>query len=168
MAPGLLKGENHGKEGSHHSWVVEEVAKAYPDIRYQQYLVDDFARRLVASPHDFEVVVMPNLYGDILSDCAAGTIGGLGLAPSGCCGETYAYFESVHGSAPDIAGKNIINPTATLLSAAMMLGYLGFADAAQRLDEAVSAVYVEGQYLTPDQGGKGLTTEFCQAVKKHL
>jgi len=77
-------------------------------------------------------------------------------------------FESIHGSAPDIAGKNVINPTATLLSAAMMLDYLGFADAAQRLDGAISAVYAEGRYLTPDQGGKGLTTEFCQAVKRYL
>ena len=109
--------------------VAEETAKGYPDVIYNQYIVDDFARRIVASPQEFDVVVMPNLYGDILSDAAAGTIGGLGLAPSGCYGENYAYFESIHGTAPDIAGKHLINPTATLLSATMMLEYIGYTDA---------------------------------------
>lgn len=148
--------------------IVEETSKEYPDIRYEQYIVDDFARRLVASPRDFDVVVMPNLYGDILSDAAAGTLGGLGLAPSGCYGETYAYFESVHGSAPDIAGRNIINPTATLLSAVMMLDYLGYEDAMTRLDRAISHVYAEGRALTPDQGGASSTTDFCAAVRQYL
>jgi isocitrate/isopropylmalate dehydrogenase len=148
--------------------VVEETAKEYPDIRYEQYIVDDFARRLVASPSDFDVVVMPNLYGDILSDAAAGTLGGLGLAPSGCYGETYAYFESVHGSAPDIVGRNIINPTATLLSAVMMLDYLGYEDAVSRLDWAISRVYADGRILTPDQGGSASTTDFCAAVRNYL
>jgi 3-isopropylmalate dehydrogenase len=148
--------------------IAEETAKEYPDIRYEQYIVDDFARRLVANPYDLDVVVMPNLYGDILSDAAAGTIGGLGLAPSGCYGENYAYFESIHGTAPDIAGKNIINPTATLLSAGMMLDYLGFQDAATRLDQAVSQVYADGRTLTADQGGTASTTAFCAAVQKNL
>jgi isocitrate/isopropylmalate dehydrogenase len=148
--------------------VVEETAKDYPDVRYEQFIVDDFARRLVASPSDFDVVVMPNLYGDILSDAAAGTLGGLGLAPSGCYGETYAYFESVHGSAPDIVGRNIINPTATLLSAVMMLDYLGYEDAVARLDQAISQVYADGRPLTPDQGGSASTTDFCMAVRKYL
>jgi isocitrate/isopropylmalate dehydrogenase len=148
--------------------VVEATAKDYPDLRYEQYIVDDFARRLVASPTDFDVVVMPNLYGDILSDAAAGTFGGLGLAPSGCYGENYAYFESVHGSAPDIAGRNIINPTATLLSAVLMLEYIGYDDAAARLDRAISRVYADGHPLTPDQGGSSSTTDFCAAVKKYL
>jgi isocitrate/isopropylmalate dehydrogenase len=148
--------------------VVEEVAKEYPDLRYEQYIVDDFARRLVATPWDFDVVVMPNLYGDILSDAAAGALGGLGLAPSGCYGETYAYFESVHGSAPDIAGRNIINPTATLLSAVMMLDYLGYEDASSQLDQAISRVYADGRPLTPDQGGTSSTTDFCTAVRKYL
>jgi isocitrate/isopropylmalate dehydrogenase len=148
--------------------IAEETAKEYSDIRYEQYIVDDFARRLVASPHDFDVVVMPNLYGDILSDAAAGTIGGLGLAPSGCYGEQYAYFESIHGTAPDIAGKHIINPTATLLSAVMMLDYLGFSDAGMRLDQAVSHVYADGQVLTSDQGGSASTTAFCAAVREKL
>jgi isocitrate/isopropylmalate dehydrogenase len=147
---------------------VEATVREYPDLRYEQYIVDDFARRLVASPWDFDVVVMPNLYGDILSDVAAGTIGGLGLAPSGCYGENYAYFESVHGSAPDIAGRNIINPTATLLSAVLMLEYLGQDDTAERLDRAISRVYAEGHALTPDQGGSASTTEFCAAVRSSL
>jgi isocitrate/isopropylmalate dehydrogenase len=115
-------------------------------------------------PEDFDVVVMPNLYGDVLSDAAAGLVGGLGLAPSGCYGDDYAYFESAHGTAPDIAGRNVINPTASLLSAVMMLGHLGFADAAERLDSALSRVYAEGRVLTPDQGGSASTTEFCEAV----
>ncbi|MEJ6683148.1 MAG: isocitrate/isopropylmalate family dehydrogenase, partial [SAR86 cluster bacterium] len=106
--------------------------------------------------------------GDIMSDGAAGLIGGLGLAPSGCYGDDYAYFESAHGSAPDIVGKNIINPTATLLSAAMMLDYLEFPDAAQRIRRAVEQVYQQGEVLTPDQGGTGTTTEFCAAVSALL
>jgi len=148
--------------------IAEETAKEYPDIRYEQYIVDDFARRLVASPYDLDVVVMPNLYGDILSDAAAGTIGGLGLAPSGCYGENYAYFESIHGTAPDIAGKNIINPTATLLSATMMLDYLNFTDAVARIDHAVSQVYADGRALTVDQGGSASSSAFCAAVREKL
>ena len=148
--------------------VAEATAKEYPDLGYEQYIVDDFARRLVASPSQFDVVVMPNLYGDILSDVAAGTIGGLGLAPSGCYGDTYAYFESVHGSAPDIAGQNIINPTATLLSAALLLDYLGWTDEARRLEDAIARVYTDGETLPPDQGGSASTTAFCAAVQSVL
>ena len=148
--------------------VALEVAARYPDVAFENFLVDDFARRLVAEPHALDVVVMPNLYGDILSDAAAGLIGGLGLAPSGCYGDGYAYFESVHGTAPDIAGRNVINPTATILSAAMMLDYLGFADAARRLEAAVALVYAEGEQLTPDQGGDATTTAFCEAVARRL
>ncbi len=107
---------------------------------------------------------MPNLYGDILSDAAAGTIGGLGLAPSGCYGDSYAYFESVHGTAPDIKGMGIINPTATMLSAAMMLDYLGFCEESKRFENAIRKVYGEGKVLTPDQGGSGKTLELTRAV----
>jgi isocitrate/isopropylmalate dehydrogenase len=88
--------------------IAEDISSDYPDIAYEQFIIDDFARRVVQSPHDLDVVVMPNLYGDIMSDAAAGTLGGLGLAPSGCYGADYAYFESVHGTAPDIVGQNII------------------------------------------------------------
>jgi isocitrate/isopropylmalate dehydrogenase len=148
--------------------VAQETAADYPDVEFEAYIVDDLARRLVAVPHELDVVVLPNLYGDILSDGAAGLIGGLGLAPSGCYGDSYAYFESAHGSAPDIAGQNRINPTATLLSAVMMLEYLGFEDAAKRLDRAITAVYAEGRSLTRDQHGNATTTEFCEAVSSRL
>jgi isocitrate/isopropylmalate dehydrogenase len=148
--------------------VAEETAADYPEIAFESFIVDDLACRLVATPHAFDVVILPNLYGDILSDAAAGLIGGLGLAPSGCYGDDYAYFESAHGSAPDIAGQNRINPTATLLSSAMMLEYLGFDEAARRLEHAVTRVYAEGRSLTRDQGGSASTTEFCEAVARKL
>jgi isocitrate/isopropylmalate dehydrogenase len=147
---------------------VGRVAAAYPDIELQSLIVDDFARRLVAEPHSLDVVVLPNLYGDILTDAAAGLVGGLGVAASGCYGDDYAYFESVHGSAPDLAGRNCINPTATLLSAALMLDHLGLAAAARRLETAVAAVYADGRTLTPDQGGSATTTAFCEAVARRL
>ena len=115
-----------------------------------------------------DVVVLPSLYGDIFSDAAGGLIGGLGLCPSGCYGENYAYFEPIHGSAPDIAGKNIINPTAMIRSAAMMLIHFGYADSAARLERAVEAVSRDEDRLTPDQGGVAKTNEFCQAVSKRL
>ncbi|HKV55083.1 MAG TPA: isocitrate/isopropylmalate family dehydrogenase [Candidatus Binataceae bacterium] len=148
--------------------IVAEVAAGYPEIKYEEFIVDDFARRLVQSSHELDVVVMPNLYGDILSDAAAGTIGGLGLAPSGCYGDDYAYFESVHGTAPDIKGMGIINPTATMLSAAMMLDYLGMRDESRRFEKAISKVYAEGKVLTPDQGGNGKTVELTRAVIANL
>jgi isocitrate/isopropylmalate dehydrogenase len=148
--------------------IATDVAVTYPDITFESFLADDFARRLVADPHSLDVVVLPNLYGDILSDAAAGVIGGLGLAPSGCYGDDYAYFESAHGTAPDIAGKNVINPTATILSAVMMLDYLELPDAARRIESAVTRVYADGRHLTPDQGGTATTTEFCDAVARYL
>ncbi|HVN64305.1 MAG TPA: isocitrate/isopropylmalate family dehydrogenase, partial [Candidatus Binataceae bacterium] len=144
--------------------IVEETVAAHPQLNYEEFIVDDFARRLVQSPSELDVVVAPNLYGDILSDEAAGLIGGLGLAPSGCFGDDYAYFESVHGTAPDIAGRGIINPTATMLSAAMLLDYLGFADAAARLERAIRTVYADGKTLTADQGGDATTVEFARAA----
>lgn len=148
--------------------VAQDVARAHPQIAFEDYIVDDFARRIIATPHDLDVVVLPNLYGDILSDEASGLIGGLGLAPSACYADDFAYFEPVHGTAPDIAGRHTINPTATLLSAALMLDYLGFAAAAERLDAAVGAVYRAGAPLTPDQGGGATSGEFCEAVAQRL
>ena len=148
--------------------VSEGVAADYPDLEFQSFIVDDFARRLIAAPQELDVVLLPNLYGDLLSDAAAGLIGGLGLAASGCFGDDYAYFESAHGSAPDIAGQNRINPTATIFSAAMMLEHLGFDEAAQRLVHAVERVYAEGRVLTPDQRGSASTSEFCEAVGRRL
>jgi len=148
--------------------VTQRVALDYPDIELQSFIVDDFAHRMIAAPRDLDVVVTPNLYGDILSDAAAALVGGLGLAASGCYGDDYAYFESAHGTAPDITGRNIINPTATLLSAAMMLDYLGFGDAARRLTDALERIYAEGRVLTPDQGGTASTSAFCDETARLL
>lgn len=144
--------------------IVREVGQDFPDVELEQFIVDDMAHRLVLRPHDLDVVLLPNLYGDVLSDEGAATIGGMGLAPSGCYGHDYAYFESAHGSAPDIAGRSIINPTACLLSAVMLLQHLGLAVHAAQLDEAVSRVYAAGEALTVDQGGTASTDEFAGAV----
>lgn len=133
-------------------------------LQFEHFHVDDAARRLVRFPQSMDVVLCMNLYGDILSDLGAETAGGLGLAPSGNFGDGWAYFESVHGSAPDIAGKGIANPTATIRSAAMMLAHIGLGPEAQRLDAAVGRVYRDGKVLTPDQGGRATTREMAQAV----
>lgn len=144
--------------------IVEEVGADFPDVRLSRYIVDDMAHRLVTQVSDLDVVLLPNLYGDVLSDLGAGTVGGMGLAPSGCYGDDFAYFESAHGTAPDIAGQHKINPTATLLSAVMMLRWLGLDDRASRLDTALSTVYAEGSALTVDQGGSASTRDFADAV----
>jgi isocitrate/isopropylmalate dehydrogenase len=143
---------------------VREVARGYPDLALEQFIVDDMAHRLVMRPHDLDVLLLPNLYGDLLSDEGAATIGGLGLAPSGCYGDGFAYFESAHGTAPDIAGRGWINPTATLLSAALLLEHVGLAEPARRLDAAISRVYAEGKRITRDQGGAASTEEFADGV----
>jgi len=148
--------------------VACEIAAENPDIEFESFIVDDLAHRLVLQPRHFDVVVLPNLYGDVLSDAATALVGGLGLAPSGCYGDDYAYFESAHGTAPDLAGRGCINPTATILSGAMMLEHLGFADAARALAAAVEAVYADGRALTPDQGGRASTREFCAAVAARI
>ena len=148
--------------------IALRLAREYADVAFESFIIDDLAHRLVARPHELDVVVLPNLYGDILSDAAAALAGGLGVGASGCYGDDYAYFESAHGTAPDIAGRGIINPTATILSAALMLDYLDFGAAAERLRTAVERTYAEGRALTPDQGGSGTTREFCEAVAKAL
>lgn len=148
--------------------IVAEIGTEFPEVELTKYIVDDMAHRLVLHPSDLDVVLMPNLYGDVLSDQGAGTIGGMGLAPSGCYGDGRAYFESAHGTAPDIAGLARINPTATLLSAVMMLQWLGLHDEAARLDTALSGVYSEGRALTIDQGGTSSTDEFASAVQSLL
>ena len=144
--------------------VADMVKRDYPDLTHEHFYVDDGARRLVRFPQQMDVVLTMNLYGDILSDLGAETAGGLGMAPSGCFRDGWAYFESVHGSAPDIAGRGIANPTGTLLSAAMMLDHMGLTAEAQRLDAAVARVYRDGKTLTADQGGKASTKEFERAV----
>ena len=144
------------------------VATGFPDVEVDNAIVDDLAHRLVAAPGGLDVILLPNFTGDILSDAAAGLVGGLGVSPSGCYGDTYAYFEPVHGTAPDLAGRGIINPTAQMLSGAMMLEYLGADDPARRLVAAIEAVYAAGAALTPDQGGTASTREFTDAVLAEL
>ncbi len=148
--------------------VVEEEVKKYPEISYEQYYVDDTARRLLRYPQEFDVVVTSNMFGDILADEASELIGGLGLAGSGCIGGKVAYFEPVHGSAPKYAGKNVINPTATILSAKLMLEYLGMRDEADSLEKAVASVYRSGEHLTYDQGGNATTMECAQAILREI
>jgi isocitrate/isopropylmalate dehydrogenase len=147
---------------------VEEMLKEYPELTYEHFHVDDAARRLVRFPQEMDVIVTSNMFGDILSDLGAELVGGLGIAPSGCYGDGKAYFESVHGSAPDIAGLGVANPTATILSAVMMLEYLGMPHEAAALEKAVAAVYRKGKTLPRDQGGKATTTEFAAAVLKEI
>ena len=148
--------------------VSNRIAPDYPDIEYENWIIDDFARRLIAEPQEFDVVVLPSLYGDIFSDAAGGLIGGLGLCPSGCYGEDYAYFEPIHGTAPDIIGQNVINPTATIRTATLMLRHLGYGETADRVDRAIEKVYRDGDRLTPDQGGTASTTQFCEAILERL
>ena len=148
--------------------VARSLAESYADIEFESYIVDDFACRLIREPQKYDVVVMPNMYGDILSDAAGGLLGSLGLAASGCYGDDYAYFEPAHGTAPDIQGQNIINPTATLLSACMMLEYLDMPEPATKIRDALAGVYERGEILTPDQGGNTTTGEFVMAVGRQI
>lgn len=145
-----------------------EVAAQYPEIRYKELIVDNAAMQLVLRPETFDVLLMPNLYGDIVSDLVAGLVGGLGLVPGANLGENCAVFEAVHGSAPDIAGKGIANPTALMLSAVLMLNHLGERDAARRLQYAIERTYAAGAHLTPDVGGAATTAQFTDAVIRNL
>jgi len=120
--------------------------------------------RLARNPQDVDVMVMPNLYGDIVSDLCAGLIGGLGLTASGNIGKDVAVYEAVHGSAPDIAGKNLANPTALLLSGLMLLNRIGLKNHADNIQQATFKVFEEGKYLTGDVGGKGTTSDFVKAI----
>ena len=147
--------------------IAEETCAGYPELSFESLIVDNFTQQMVINPHQFDVVIMSNEYGDILADGAAGLVGGLGIVPNACVGDDYAYFGTVHGTAPDIMGMNIINPTAMLLGAVMMLDYLELPEAASRLDGAVRKVYAEGKCLTRDQGGSATTTEFCECVATH-
>ncbi|MCX7920437.1 MAG: isocitrate/isopropylmalate dehydrogenase family protein [Clostridia bacterium] len=144
--------------------VVRRVAEEYPDIQFEDRIVDAMCMNLVISPEKYDVLVLPNLYGDIVSDLCAGLVGGLGIAPGANIGEDGAVFEAIHGSAPDIAGQNIANPTATLLSGVMMLRYLGEMAAADRIEKAVMKVIAEGKYITRDLGGSMGTSEYADAI----
>lgn len=145
-----------------------EVAEMYPQIAYNELIVNNASMQLVSKPEQFDVLLLPNLYGDIISDLAAGLVGGLGVVPGANFGDGCAIFESVHGSAPDIAGKGLANPTALMLSSVMMLSHVGEADAAARLQKAVEAVYAEGKHLTPDVGGTANTSQFAEAIMARL
>lgn len=144
--------------------VCREVAKKYPGIEYNERLIDNMCMQLVQKPENYDVILLPNLYGDILSDLSAGLVGGLGVAPGANFGEGIALFEAVHGSAPKYAGQNKVNPTALLLSAKMMLDYIGEKDAAIKLEKAISKVIEEGKNTTYDMGGSAGTKEMGQAI----
>jgi isocitrate dehydrogenase (NAD+) len=148
--------------------VAREVAKRYPGIEYEERLIDNMCMQLVQKPELYDVICLPNLYGDILSDLCAGLIGGLGIAPGANIGEDGALFEAVHGSAPKYAGQNKVNPTAVLLSAELMLDHLGETNAARRLDQAVADVIREGKCVTYDLGGKAGTREMGDAIIEKL
>ncbi len=144
--------------------IFKAIAKEYPQIESDDKIVDNTCMQLVMHPETMDVIVTPNLYGDILSDLTSGLIGGLGLMPSMNIGDDYAMFEAVHGSAPDIAGKHIANPTALLWSACMLLEYIGETKIAANIRKAVDAVLAEKQHLTPDLGGSASTEEYRDAV----
>ncbi len=148
--------------------IFEETAKEYPQIEADSMIVDAACMNLVMHPERFDVMVMPNLYGDIVSDLTSGLIGGLGLLPSCNLGDDHAMYEAVHGSAPDIAGKNIANPTALLLSACMMLDDIDQKECADTIRHALDQVFEEGKVLTPDLGGQSTTTQFVEEIIDHL
>ncbi|MGH2554856.1 MAG: isocitrate/isopropylmalate dehydrogenase family protein [Actinomycetota bacterium] len=139
-------------------------AATYPDVEFEECQIDELAYRLVAEPETLDVLLLPNLYGDIMSDLCAGLVGGLGLAPGANLGWEYAIFEPVHGSAPDIAGKGVANPTAMILSAAMMLEHLGEGEAGREIRDAVRTVLAEGDVRTRDLGGSASTAEIAEAI----
>lgn len=148
--------------------VFREIATEYPAIESDDMIVDATCMRLVQMPEKFDVMVMPNLYGDIVSDLCAGLVGGPGLACSGNIGTGLAIFEAVHGSAPQIAGQNIASPAALMLSAALMLRHLGEQACAKKLEDAITQVISEGKDTTTDLGGSAGTREFADAVIKKL
>ncbi|ABE58788.1 isocitrate dehydrogenase [Chromohalobacter israelensis] len=149
--------------------VAREVAKEYPDIEFQEMIVDNACMQLVMNPHQFDVIVTTNLFGDILSDLCAGLIGGLGLAPGANIGTEAAIFEAVHGSAPDIAGQKLANPCALLLAAADMLDHLGMVDKGARIRRTIRTVLETARdRVTPDMGGTGTTDTFAEALVAHL
>ncbi|WED75759.1 isocitrate dehydrogenase [Aeromonas allosaccharophila] len=148
--------------------VAREIASHYPDIQSEEMIVDAACMNLVMYPERFDVMVTTNLFGDILSDLCAGLVGGLGMAPGANIGDGAAIFEAVHGSAPDIAGKNIANPTSVLLASIQMLEYLGMQDKAERIREAVRATIESGDRVTRDLGGSASTSEFTQAIIDRL
>ncbi|CAB3369624.1 Hypothetical predicted protein [Cloeon dipterum] len=145
-----------------------EVAEKYPDVKFEEKYLDTVCLSMVQDPRQYDVLVMPNLYGDILSDMCAGLVGGLGLTPSGNIGLNGALFESVHGTAPDIAGKDLANPTALLLSAVMMLQYMGLNSHAEKIQKACFETIKESKYRTGDLGGSAKCSEFTNEICRKI
>jgi len=145
-----------------------EVAAHFAEIQYNELIVDNACMQLVMRPETYDVLVLPNLYGDIVSDLAAGLVGGLGIVPGANIGDQHAIFEAVHGTAPDIAGKGLANPTALMQSAVLMLFHIGERAAADKLQRALHSVYAERDHLTGDVGGSSSTGEFTDAVIRRL
>ena len=143
---------------------IREVAKEYPEIELNDYIIDNCCMQLVMRPERFDVLLLENLYGDIVSDLCAGLVGGLGLVPGANIGTECSLFEAVHGSAPDIAGKHLANPTAMMLSAILMLRYLDQTEVADRAERSIHKVYSEGKHLTHDVGGRATTEEYTTAL----
>ncbi len=145
-----------------------QTAAQFPEITYNELIVDNACMQLVMRPETFDVLVLPNLYGDIVSDLAADLVGGVGIVPGANLGDHHAIFEAVHGTAPDIAGKGLANPTALMQSAVLMLAHIGERDAASCLKSAVASVYGGGKHLTGDVGGRSGTAEFTDAIVRHI
>jgi isocitrate dehydrogenase (NAD+) len=143
---------------------IRAVAAQFPEIEYKEMIVDNACMQIVMNPQQFDVLLLPNLYGDVMSDLAAGLVGGLGVVPSGNIGDNGALFEAVHGTAPDIEGKGLANPTALLMSSILMLDYLGERSAARRIETALEKIYTEAKHTTHDVGGKAGTDEFTNAL----
>ncbi|HPY64108.1 MAG TPA: isocitrate/isopropylmalate dehydrogenase family protein [Bacillota bacterium] len=147
--------------------VAREMSEKYPGVETEEILIDNMCMQLVIDPSRYDIILTQNLYGDILSDLCAGLVGGLGLAPSANLGEKHAIFEAVHGTAPDIAGKNIANPAALIMSATMMLEHMGYRDESERLNVAIRQVLQKKEQRTRDLGGLASTTEFTDYIMKY-
>ena len=149
---------------------ANKISQDYPNVAFDAELLDNACLKIVSdpTPYNDKVLVMPNLYGDILSDMCAGLIGGLGLTPSGNIGDECSIFEAVHGSAPDIAGKGLANPTALLLSSIMMLQHMGLTEHAEKIQAAIFKTLKQGKVITGDLGGKSKTHEYAAAVIENL
>jgi isocitrate dehydrogenase (NAD+) len=143
---------------------IRAVAEHHPEIEYKEMIVDNACMQMVLNPQQFDMLLLPNLYGDVMSDLCAGLVGGLGVVPSANMGDECAMFEAVHGTAPDIAGKGLANPTALLMSSILMLDHLGERSAARRLEAALDEVYRQGKHHTRDLGGTTSTQQFTDAV----
>lgn len=148
--------------------VVEETVAAHPGLSYEHWFIDDMAGRLVDDPDGVDVLVTPNLYGDILGDVGAATVGGLQMAPRAAIGDGYAYFDTLLQTQKSLAGRNVMNPSALFLSAAMLFGYLGFPDAARAVERAVRSAFADGACLTRDQGGSAGTDAACREIARRL